>query len=396
MILRLAAFALIATPAFAVDVYFAPSKDVPETIERTLDSADKSIDLAIYSFTDKRAQSKLIDAAERGVRVRVILHEARKHSKLADAIENAGGDVKYVTKVMHHKFALVDDGLITGSANWSRSAYSRYDEDLLEFDPSDTEDRNVIASFAGEFDHIWRNAKEYGETRFEPGDAVDQENEADAVFTSANLEVTTYRGEPTFRSVGKLPGVCGSRLIKAIQSAKSEIRIASAHFRRFDLHNELLLAMERGVKVRMLLDQQEFHYDRTKTPNALYDEALQKAGADVRYKVYSRFWDYRTALQMHAKYLIVDDSEVLTGSLNWSENAELGTFENLIALTDSSAAAKYIERFEMKWRYGEGRLDALMADVRKNDEPCNFKPLTLNGAQLRELRECYSRDACSD
>lgn len=160
MILRLAAFALIATPAFAVDVYFAPSKDVPETIERTLDSADKSIDLAIYSFTDKRAQSKLIDAAERGVRVRVILHEARKHSKLADAIENAGGDVKYVTKVMHHKFALVDDGLITGSANWSRSAYSRYDEDLLEFDPSDTEDRNVIASFAGEFDHIWRNAKE--------------------------------------------------------------------------------------------------------------------------------------------------------------------------------------------------------------------------------------------
>ncbi|MEM6778222.1 MAG: phospholipase D-like domain-containing protein [Planctomycetota bacterium] len=111
--------------------------------------------------------------------------------------------------------------------------------------------------------------------------------------------------------------------------SSAEVAIASAHFRRADLHNELLLAMERGVSVRMILDQQEFHYRTTRTPNAIYDEALALAGADVRYKVYSRFWDYRTALQMHCKFLIVDDREVLTGSLNWSENAELGTFECL-------------------------------------------------------------------
>lgn len=389
----LALLVLLTRPACGVEVLFAPSKKVPAKIEETLDSADESIDLAIYSFTDKRAQSKLIDAAERGLQVRVILHDARKHTKLADAIETAGGDVRYVTKVMHHKFVLADDDLLTGSANWSRSAYSRYDEDLLFFDGSLEDDVKVIEAFRLEFEHIWRNAKEYGEARIHaPKEATN--STADAHFTSGNLQVTQYRGQPTFRSASELPGVCGSRLIKAIRSAKSEIRIATAHFRRFDLHNELLRALKRGVTVRLLLDQQEFHYDRTRTPNALYDEALEKAGALVRYKVYSRFWDYRTALQMHAKYMVVDDREVLTGSLNWSENAELGTFENLVALDDQSVVAKYTDRFEMKWRYGESLFASLKQKVRENDQPCNFKPMTLTASQLKELRECYSRDAC--
>ena len=63
--------------AFAVDVVFAPFKAVPERIEETLDSAEDSISLAIYSFSDTRLQKKVKEAAERGVQVRVILHKAR-------------------------------------------------------------------------------------------------------------------------------------------------------------------------------------------------------------------------------------------------------------------------------------------------------------------------------
>ena len=204
-------------------------------------------------------------------------------------------------------------------------------------------------------------------------------------------------GNPIFRSNAKLPRVCGARLIEAIQSAESSILIATAHFRRFDLHNELLLAMERGVKVRMLLDQQEFHYPGKKTPNPLYDEALHKAGADVRYKVYSRFWDYRTALQMHAKYLVVDEREVLTGSLNWSENAELNTFENLVSLKDAEIVRSYVEWFERKWKYGDGELDTLIQKIEDEDGkgPCRFSPITLTGKEFAKLRESYVSGACA-
>ncbi|MEM6468065.1 MAG: phosphatidylserine/phosphatidylglycerophosphate/cardiolipin synthase family protein [Planctomycetota bacterium] len=391
LILSILALATVAN-CLAVDVLFAPSKKLPETIEQELDAANESIDLAIYSFTDTRAQKKLIEAAQRGIAVRVILHNARKQSKLADKIEESGGDVRYVTKIMHHKFAVFDrKRLLTGSANWSRSAYSRYDEDLLIFGESD---QDYTDRFIGEFEHIWGNAKEYGETRFKAKEYV--VSNADVTFTSANLEVTQYRGQPTFRTAAELPGACGSRLIKAIQAADSEILIASAHFRRFDLHNELLLAMQRGVKVRMVFDQQEFHYAGTKTPNALYDEALQRAGAEVRYKVYSRFWDYRTALQLHLKCMVVDRQEVLTGSLNWSENAELGTFENLVVIDDEETVAKYVERYQMIDSYGKGKLDGLVAGIRKEDGkgPCTFKPITLNGEELAFLRKQYKASAC--
>ncbi|WP_420821373.1 phospholipase D-like domain-containing protein [Rubripirellula obstinata] len=71
------------------------------------------------------------------------------------------------------------------------------------------------------------------------------------------MELATYRGEPTFRAGSDLPGVCGERLIKAIRSVKKTIQIASAHFRRFDMHDELLAAMARGVSVRIMLDQRK-------------------------------------------------------------------------------------------------------------------------------------------
>ncbi|WP_162273228.1 phospholipase D family protein [Rubripirellula obstinata] len=146
---------------------------------------------------------------------------------------------------------------------------------------------------------------------------------------------------------------------------------------------------------RTLTDQQEFHYRTTRTPNAIYDEALAKAGADVRYKVYSRFWDYRTALQLHCKFMIVDEREVLTGSLNWSENAELGTLENLISL-DGEIVSKYVGKFETMWAYGNGKLSGLKSRVKKADgkSPCSFKPISLSGPELAELRRLYKAGAC--
>ncbi|KAA1258937.1 hypothetical protein LF1_14610 [Rubripirellula obstinata] len=57
---------LFMSPVMAVDVFFAPSKDVPEAIEKAIDGAESTLDVAIYSFSDTRLQKKLKDAARRG------------------------------------------------------------------------------------------------------------------------------------------------------------------------------------------------------------------------------------------------------------------------------------------------------------------------------------------
>ena len=179
------------------------------------------------------------------------------------------------------------------------------------------------------------------------------------------MKPALYRGQPTFRTTATMKtGVCGLQLIRSIDGAKSTIKIATTHFRREDIQKALLHAHDRGVKVQLLLDQQEFHSEKTKISNARFDEALSKAGVNVRYKVYSRYWDYRTALQMHCKYMIVDDSVVHTGSLNWSENSELKTLENLLTLRVPDLVDEYVKRFELQWSYGSGTLPALL------ENPC--------------------------
>ena len=99
---------------------------------------------------------------------------------------------------------------------------------------------------------------------------------------------------------------------------------------------------------------------------------------------------------MHCKYMIVDTREVLTGSLNWSENSELKTMENLIAITSQAAVDAFVGRFQLKWNYGKGRFDALLAEIRrsKGRGPCSFAPISLTAEQIAELRKSYAPGAC--
>ena len=145
--------------------------------------------------------------------------------------------------------------------------------------------------------------------------------------------------------------------------------------------------MQRGVKVQVLLDQQEYDRPTSTRANALHDEALAAAGASVKYKVYSGEWSYERALQMHAKYMIIDDAEVLTGSLNWSINSELQSFENLVAVAEPSVVRAYVDRFAMKSRYGTGTLRKIKRMLRETDDPSSvsFSPIALTGEQFEGL-----------
>jgi phosphatidylserine/phosphatidylglycerophosphate/cardiolipin synthase-like enzyme len=54
---------------------------------------------------------------------------------------------------MHHKFALDDDLLLTGSYNWTRRRESSEENLVL------SNDRRLFNSFRGEFDRLWKKFK---------------------------------------------------------------------------------------------------------------------------------------------------------------------------------------------------------------------------------------------
>jgi cardiolipin hydrolase len=52
---------------------------------------------------------------------------------------------------MHHKFAIFDRTyLVTGSYNWTRSAASYNEENIVVSD-----DRRLVSAFSGTFEKLW-------------------------------------------------------------------------------------------------------------------------------------------------------------------------------------------------------------------------------------------------
>ncbi len=104
-----------------------------------IDQARSSIDVAMYSFTNKSIAKRLKNAARRGVHIRIIFdHDQIKdrYSKLRYLAKYRNIEIftlrgKYAKRgeyygKMHIKMGIFDNKRVTfGSANWTNSAFSR-------------------------------------------------------------------------------------------------------------------------------------------------------------------------------------------------------------------------------------------------------------------------------
>jgi len=148
----------------SVQSHFSSQDGIEWVVAREIYAAGKRIDAAIYTFTSRPLAQALVDAHKRAVRVRVLLDPSNasgEYSKAAYLINN-GVDVRVERGVglMHHKFALVDDSIIiTGSFNWTASAETDNDENVLLLIGFPA----TYRAYSREFERIWRDAKVWEE-----------------------------------------------------------------------------------------------------------------------------------------------------------------------------------------------------------------------------------------
>jgi phosphatidylserine/phosphatidylglycerophosphate/cardiolipin synthase-like enzyme len=435
-----------------VEVFLSPQPKEVSHLARAvelIDGAERSLDVAMYSFRDGDIEDALERAVDRGIRVRLILEKANEDRRdpegsLSAGLEDAGMDVRYVNKIMHHKFLLVDGPqesadqaaesiLMTGSANWSYSAATRYDENTLVF----TGYPELALRYQREFDRVWQYSRDFVWGDFEQVfttpvedaaiEAADQ-GEMEALFTSANFRTyeSSRYGWTFSRERGRAE--VANRLVELIEGATDRILIASGHLRSRQVAEALLAKVQENptLDVRVYLDAQEYlsewyHSEQVadredclaeaegsaaRTEDCLdygflYAYELVQAGVDVRFKYYSYRWHYSYAEQMHHKYLIIDD-QLVTGSYNLSANAEYDTLENVVVLRGLRFAT-VVERFAMNfatlWETGraEGLYDDLMADVLEGDDefPIVFDSMALTWQEVDDLKAAM-RDACAE
>ena len=56
---------------------------------------------------------------------------------------------------------------------------------------------------------------------------------------------------------------------------------------------------------------------------------------------------------MHHKVILIDDDIVVTGSFNFSANADDSNDENVVVLRNKDIAALYLQEFERRWAEAE-------------------------------------------
>ncbi len=415
-----------------------------------IDGSERSIDIAMYSFSDRAILDALQRAVQRGVEVRFLFQTASDDRSVASGgmsgqLEDLGIEVRWINKIMHHKFAIFDGPradlgyaasgtLASGSGNWSNSAGTRYDENTLVV----TGNAELNLRFQREFNHLWDNGRPFvWNEGIEPighvaiGDAdIADDPDVDAVFTSANFttSVSTRYG-PTF-SVERGSNEVADAWVRLIMGAQRSIRIASGHLRSRPVVEALLAAQAANpaLDIRVYLDGQEYISEYThdlqlrELDQCLVDAGdsvarredctdrgflfayqVHQAGVPLRFKYYAYRWDYTYAPQMHNKYMIVDDEILLTGSYNLSDNAEHNTMENDVILRGprfSAVIDQYIDAFDAMWVTGEedGLYDGLLNDVVAGTGatfPIVFDAMALDWDQVTQLKDAI-RDHCPE
>lgn len=139
-----------------VEVAFAPTDGVEARMIAALNSADSSIQVAMFTFTSAPLAQALINAHGRGVAVEVLLETAAAANQFSQRNPLCAAGVTVRVEAwdpkLHDKYAVVDAGsasdplVLTGSTNWTGSAVSANDENLLI-----VRDAALAGAFAADF-----------------------------------------------------------------------------------------------------------------------------------------------------------------------------------------------------------------------------------------------------
>jgi len=117
-----------------VEVYFSPDDDVGKRLSRLIRNSSSRLRFMAFSFTSDPLGAAVMSAYHRGIDVRGVI-ERQQNDRWCEfeKFRTSGVNVRLDSNrsFMHHKVMVVDDAVVTGSYNFSKSAEEYNDENLL-------------------------------------------------------------------------------------------------------------------------------------------------------------------------------------------------------------------------------------------------------------------------
>lgn len=136
-----------------------------------------------------------------------------------------------------------------------------------------------------------------------------------------------------------LDGGCTNAIIEEINNAKSEILVQAYSFTSKEIAKALEGAFKRHVNVEVILDKGQ------RTEKKSVASYLAKKGIPVYIDA-----KHSTA---HNKLMIIDESTVITGSLNYFKAAEKKNAENMLIIPSKELTDLYVTNWEKHKAHSE-------------------------------------------
>ncbi|CAA6807604.1 MAG: DUF1669 domain-containing protein [uncultured Thiotrichaceae bacterium] len=284
----------------------------------SIQKAENSIDVALYELSLQNLTDSLISAHNRGVHVRVLTDTDQLDWERFIELAYNGIEVKgdQRSALMHNKFFVIDGEVVwTGSMNMTYTGAYRNRENLVRLDSF-----QAAVNYTEEFTQLWAGTH-------------NQENAADNYFLINNTPVDIhFSPDDNFR---------GTRLQPLLQQAQHSVHMLAFSFTSVDIAAELLLLKLKGVDVKIVVDSSQ-----TGHSSSQYDDLLA-LGIDIRRDGQSH--------KLHHKVIIVDERYVLTGSYNFSENAESRNDENSVIIDSPALAQQFEQEFADIYSHASAR-----------------------------------------
>lgn len=135
-----------------------------------------------------------------------------------------------------------------------------------------------------------------------------------------------------------------NKILSALDSAEVSITLVIAWFTNEVLFQKILEKQREGIEVKI----------------AIYDDGINKKyGVDISLVPHVRLKRGIRGGLMHNKFCVIDNQVVITGSYNWSDNAEFKNDENVTVEYDPKQATRYSVEYR--------RLTALKAIDKGNE-----------------------------
>ncbi|MCC3450251.1 MAG: DUF655 domain-containing protein [Microcoleus sp. PH2017_39_LGB_O_B] len=434
--------------------------DLEKLIAEAVASAESTVDIAVQEFRLPGIARRLADRARAGIKVRLIVehlynrpwsdYTAQELAKLPErerdryseflqladtnkdgkfsAEEIKQNDALVILKdagipviddtadgskgsgLMHHKFAVIDGKtVIVTSANFTTSdihgdfktAASRGNANNLLKIASP----KLAQIFTQEFNIMWGDG---------PGGKPDSKFGIKKPFRQVQKvrvgnATVAVQFSPTSATLPWEQSV-NSLINRTLAKAKKSVNLALFVFSAQRLSNTLELESRRGVAVRALID-----------PNFIYrpySEGLDMMGATFMQdcgglEADNRPWKKPLTTvgvpllpmgdRLHHKFGVIDGNTVLTGSHNWSEAANHGNDETLLAIDSPTVGAHFEREFDRLYKGAilgipariKQKIDAKQKEcksVQATSKPANPQPqsggknlINLNSATQEEL-----------